>query len=37
MRFVELKVKEADILKLLSCINVIFILIMQILMQVIPG
>jgi hypothetical protein len=37
MRFVELKVEEANILRLPSYISVIFVLIMQILMQVIPG
>jgi len=37
MQFVELKVKEADILKLLSYISIIFVFIMQILTQVIPG
>jgi hypothetical protein len=37
MQFVELKVKEADVLKLLSRIRVIFVFIMQILTQVIPG
>jgi hypothetical protein len=37
MQFIKLKVEESDILKLLSCISVIFVLIMQILIQVIPG
>jgi len=31
MRFVELKVEESDILKLLSYINIILILIMRII------
>jgi hypothetical protein len=37
MRFVELKVEEADVLRLLSRVSVIFVLIMRILTQVIPG
>ena len=37
MRFIKLKVEEANILKLLSRISVIFILIIRILTQVIPG
>jgi hypothetical protein len=37
MRFVELKVEESDVLKSLSYINVIFILVVQILTQVVPG
>jgi hypothetical protein len=37
MRFVKLKVKESDVLRSLSYISVVFVFIMQILMQVIPG
>jgi hypothetical protein len=37
MRFVELKVEEADILRSLSRVNIVFIFIMQILTQVIPN
>jgi hypothetical protein len=35
MQFVKLKVKKSDILKLLSRVSIVFILIIQILMQVI--
>jgi hypothetical protein len=35
MRFVKLKVEEFNILKSLSCVNIIFILVMRILTQVI--
>jgi hypothetical protein len=31
MQFVELKVEESDILKLLSRVNIIFVLVMRIL------
>jgi hypothetical protein len=37
MRFVKLKVEESDVLRSLSYINVIFVLVMRILIQVIPG
>jgi hypothetical protein len=37
MQFVELKVEESDVLRLLSRVSVIFVLVVRILMQVIPG
>jgi len=37
MRFIKLKVEEADVLKSLSRINIVFVFIVRILTQVIPG
>jgi len=37
MRFVKLKVEKSDILKLLSRVNIVFILVMRILIQVISS